>query len=138
MVASVEEAKKIAVFNNKALELASKFWPGPLTMILKIRPNSLANNFNKLNDTVGIRIPNHPIALELLRLAKFPLAVTSANISGNDPNVTFNQAKNSIGEKLDFLIDGSESLIGVASAVVDITDEKNLKIIREGTVELDY
>jgi L-threonylcarbamoyladenylate synthase len=134
MVSSVEEAKKIAEFNNKAQELAKKYWPGALTIILKLKPDYLANNFNKMNDTVGIRIPNHSLALEILRAFNSPLAVTSANISGKGDNISFAEAKTSLGDKLDLLIDGGSSDIGISSTVIDLTDETNPKILRQGSV----
>ena len=136
MVASLEEAKKIAEFNSKALELAKKYWPGALTIILKLKPDYLANNFNKINETVGIRIPNHPMAIEILRHANFPLAVTSANISGENAHVIYEEAKKNFAGKLDMFIDGGESEIGISSTVIDITDESNLKIVRKGSIKL--
>ncbi len=136
MVATLEEAEKIAVFNDEARALAKKFWPGALTIILKLKQGSLPNNFNKLNDTIGIRIPNHEIALEILREFNAPLAASSANISGDTDNVSFAEAKGSLGEGPDFFVDGGGSVIGISSTVVDMTDGKNPKILRQGSVDI--
>ncbi len=136
LVSSLKEAEEIAVFGPKARELAKKHWPGALTIILKIKPSSLPNNFNKVNETVGIRIPNHPVAIEVLRQLNSPLAATSANISGNDPNIDFASASKTLGDKLDLLIDGGGSAIGISSTVVDLTDENEVKILRQGSVKI--
>lgn len=136
MVANIDKAMEIAIFNNKALELAKKFWPGALTIILKIKPGSLPNNFNKVSDTVGIRIPDHEVALKILDQFGAPVAVTSANISGDPSNINFAEAKKIFGNKLDFFIDGGDSRIGVSSTVIDLTDEKHPKILRHGSVDI--
>ncbi len=89
-----------------------------------------------MNETVGIRIPNHPVAIEVLRQLNSPLAATSANISGNDPNIDFASASKTLGDKLDLLIDGGGSAIGISSTVVDLTDENEVKILRQGSVKI--
>jgi L-threonylcarbamoyladenylate synthase len=153
MVPSLSDARKMAIFSGKALELAKKFWPGALTMVLKLRPEALKTEsnpapqqdkfdprispeINKLNDTVGIRIPDHPIALEILRQVDFPLAVTSANISGDESTVSYAEAEKILGNKLDFLIDGGESRIGISSTVIDASVDNEINIIREGSIKL--
>lgn len=136
MVASIEQAEKIAHFNDKARELARKHWPGALTIVLKLRSDGIANYFNRAGDTVGIRIPNHPIALEIIRELNSPIAASSANISGEDPNIDFATASKTLGDKLDHLIDGGKSTIGISSTVIDATDGANIKIIREGSVKI--
>jgi L-threonylcarbamoyladenylate synthase len=101
-----------------------------------MKQDALPNNFNKVNDTVGIRIPNHIIALEILRGFGKPVVATSANISGQSPNIDFAEAKRTIGAKLDHLVDGGLSKVGVGSTVVDYTDENDPKILREGSIEV--
>jgi L-threonylcarbamoyladenylate synthase len=136
LVSSLEQAEQIAEFNVKARELARKFWPGALTIVLKLRSDGIPNYFNKNSDTVGIRIPNHPIALEILRELGSPLAATSANISGQGDNITFAAAQKSLGDKLDMLIDGGESKVGISSTVIDATNPAEIKILRQGSVRI--
>ncbi len=134
LVPSLEVAETIAHFNDKAIQLARKFWPGALTIVLKLRADGIVNHFNATGDTVGIRIPAHPIALEVLRELGSPLAATSANISGGDDNISFEAASSALGDKLDALIDGGESKVGISSTVVDATDPSDIKILRQGSV----
>ncbi len=136
LVSSLEQAEEIAEFNVKARELARKFWPGALTIVLKLRSDGIPNYFNKNSDTIGIRIPNHPIALEVLRELGSPLVATSANISGESDNITFAAAQKTLGDKLDMLLDGGESKVGVSSTVVDLTNPAEVKILRQGSVKI--
>jgi len=118
LVASLQKAKKLGQFNKEALSFAKKNWPGPYTLIV---PG------NKGKKTVGLRIPNHQTILKLIRKVG-PIAATSANISGLLPALTTKQAKEYVGEKVDFVLPG-RTRQGRASKVIDLTKEK-YKVIR--------
>jgi L-threonylcarbamoyladenylate synthase len=118
--------------DENALRLAEKFWPGPLTLIvprLSTIPNALSPTL-----TVGVRIPDHPIALSLLRLVG-PLAVTSANLSGSENTVNAQQVLSQLDGRIHLILDGGTTPGGVPSTVIEcIGDEP--KILREGPIPL--
>ncbi len=107
--------------------LAAKHWPGALTLIAK-KKNIVSDLVTAGKDTVGVRIPNHPLALALLR--RFgPLVTTSLNQSGEDPIMTFKDAM-AYEDRVDYLVDGGKTE-GIASTVYDA---ENYVIIRQGKV----
>ncbi len=114
------------------LELAQQYWPGPLTLVLKRQPE-LPQQLSS-NDTLGVRVPDHPFALELLA-STGPLAVTSANRSGAPPARTAAQVAESLGDRIDLIVDGGRTPGGVASTVVDLTSGTP-RLLRPGPIEL--
>ncbi len=116
-----------------AEELMTAFWPGPLTLVFERVPNVIAPNVTPGVSTVGIRMPDHPVALELLRQLKGPLAAPSANRSGK-PSPT--EAKH-VAEDLDgiipLILDGGQTGIGLESTVIDMTTTPPI-ILRPGGV----
>lgn len=115
-----------------AYELFEKFSPGPLTIILK--KNSIVPNIVTAGlDTIAIRIPAHPIALKLIKETGLPIAAPSANISGRPSPTNFEMAIYEMNGKVDAIIDGGQSNIGLESTVIKI--EKNeIKILRPGAI----
>jgi len=115
-----------------AVKLARRFWPGPLTLIvprLPQLPNILSSNL-----TIGVRIPDHPVALSLLKLVG-PLAVTSANLSGNANTNTAQQVLDQLDGRVHLILDGGQTPGGVPSTVADCTGTETL-ILREGPISL--
>jgi L-threonylcarbamoyladenylate synthase len=115
-----------------AMMLAQRFWPGPLTLIVPRLPH--LPNVLSSNPTIGVRIPDHPIALSLLRLAG-PLAVTSANLSGQANTTTAQEVFGQLKGRIHLIVDGGHSPGGVPSTVVDCTGPEPL-LIREGPITL--
>lgn len=110
----------------KAKKLIKENWPGPLTIVLyksKKVPKLVTGGGSK----VGIRMPNHPIALELIKKCG-PIVATSANISGKPPALTAKEVKDNLPE-IDYVINGGKVKLGKASRVIDLT-EKYPKILR--------
>ena len=103
-----------------AHKLAATFWPGALTMILKAQP-SLTWDLGETKGTVALRMPDHKIALALLQETG-PLAVSSANLSGQAAATTCQQAEAALGSKVKIYLDGGSSPKGEASTIVDMTD----------------
>ncbi|RLI20042.1 threonylcarbamoyl-AMP synthase [Candidatus Bathyarchaeota archaeon] len=132
---SIENAKRIAEFNDKALKIAEAFWPGPITLILPKKPN-LPDIVTCNHRTVGVRVPNHEVALELMRLSVGLLIGTSANKTGGEPPKTVEEAVRQIGEKVDIVLDGGRVPLGMPSTVVDLTVETPT-VVREGPVKLN-
>jgi L-threonylcarbamoyladenylate synthase len=103
-----------------AHKLAETFWPGALTMILKSQP-SLTWDLGETKGTVALRMPDHKIALALLQETG-PLAVSSANLTGEPAATTCQQAERYLGSKVKVYLDGGSSPKGEASTIVDMTD----------------
>lgn len=119
---------------DRALKLAEKFWPGPLTMILPAQP-SLQWDLGETKGTVALRVPNNKIALALLAETG-PLAVSSANLTGEPAATTATGAHGYLGEKVSVYLDGGDSEIGESSTILDLTGER-VRIVRAGAVTRD-
>lgn len=131
LLASIPDLKKVAAkYNRAALQIAEAFWPGPLTLVVPRRPD-LPNALSSSN-TIGVRIPNHPVTLALLRLTG-PLAVTSANLTGQENARTAREVLAQLDGRFHLLIDGGETPGGVPSTVVDVTGKKPV-ILRAGPI----
>jgi L-threonylcarbamoyladenylate synthase len=110
--------------------LAQKFWPGPLTIILKkaaIVPDIVTANL----DSVGIRMPNHPIALALIRQAGVPVAAPSANRFTEISPTTAQHVSQSLGDAVDLILDGGPARVGIESTVVSLRRDPHV-ILRPG------
>ncbi len=132
MVSQSIQAKQIARLNSKFWVLAQAFWPGPLTIILP-KTERLPDIVTAGGETVALRIPDHPIALQLLKLVHFPMAVTSANLSGQPPALTANDALAQLEGRVDAIVDGGRAPGGQASTIVDITQEP-MQLLRAGPI----
>lgn len=121
-----------------ARELAEKFWPGPLTIV--VRKSALVPDIvTGCGPTVALRCPNHPVALALLNAAGVPIAAPSANRSGELSPTTAEHARTSLAGRYDFLLDDGPCPIGLESTVVEIT-ATGVRILRPGLIgaaELD-
>ncbi len=118
-----------------ALCLAEKFWPGPLTIVLKAKPNVPAI-VRAGGATVGLRCPDHPLTLEALRLAKLPFAAPSANPSGSESPKNAAKVLEYFDGKIPAVIDGGHCGIGRESTLIDMS-AKPYKILREGALSAD-
>jgi len=113
-----------------AMRLAEKFWPGPLTIVLR-QASDLADAISAYG-TVGVRIPDHPVAQELIHAAG-PLAVTSANRSGDTEACTAEEIETNMGAQVDLIVDGGRTPGGQPSTVVDCTQDPP-RILRVGPI----
>lgn len=117
-----------------ATKLVEAFWPGGLSLVVEHAP-SLAWDLGDAKGTVMVRMPLHPVALDLLRSVG-PMAVSSANRSGQPPAITAAEAENQLGDQVSVYLDGGSAPIGVASTVVDVTGPIPV-VLRQGAVPLD-
>ncbi len=115
-----------------ALALAQTFWPGPLTLVL-FKNENISNLVTAGKDKIGVRIPDHPVALALLRDLEGPIVATSANVSRKKPAVTAEQAVESLRHYVAVVLDAGMCQLGVPSTVLDIT-VKPPQILRLGAV----
>lgn len=113
-----------------ALRLAKKFWPGPLTLVVPKHPE-IPESISP-RPTIGVRIPDHPLALALLQ-AVGPLAVTSANLSGQANTTTAAEVLAQLDGRIDLILDGGKTPGGQPSTVVDMTGEAPV-ILRPGPI----
>lgn len=114
--------------------LIEAFWPGGLTLVVE-HAASLAWDLGDSRGTVAVRMPLHPVALELLARTG-PMAVSSANRSGQPAALTAEQARGQLGDSVQLYLDGGPAVLGVASTIVDVTTE-NPRIVRTGAVSAD-
>ncbi len=129
---SIENLLRIASFNQKSNVLASKFWPGPLTLILQKKP-VLPDLVTFGHSTVGVRVPNCVVALRLIQLSGGLLIGTSANLTGRRPCTKAREAADQIGEKVDLILDGGETLLKRESTVARLVGGA-LEILRRGAI----
>ncbi|HEY9510349.1 MAG TPA: L-threonylcarbamoyladenylate synthase [Verrucomicrobiae bacterium] len=135
-VADLELAKQ-CVSNWPAIadELAAEFWPGPLTLILP-RSNRVPDNVTAGGPTVGIRWPSHPLVQAVIRDCGFPLAAPSANPSNCVSPTNAEHVQKQLGGKLQLIVDGGQSQVGIESTVLDLTVSPP-RILRPGMIDED-
>lgn len=136
-ISDIRDVKDLAIeIPESFYRLADRFWPGPITFILKkskFVPDLVSAGLN----TIGIRIPRHPIALSLLRQAGVPVAAPSANISGSPSPTNVHHVITDLNGKVDVIIDGGECEFGLESTVLDLTGNFPM-ILRPGGVTLEH
>ena len=115
-----------------AYDLAERFWPGPLTMVLPARDVVPKRTTGGLS-TVAVRCPDCAVAREIIRLAGVPLAAPSANLSGKPSTTTAEHVRHDHDGKIDAIVDGGACRVGVESTIVDLT-EKRPRLLRPGGI----
>jgi len=134
LASDMECIQKIAFINEKARKIAEKYWPGPLTLVVLKKP-ALPDIVTCGLPSVGVRIPKHTVAFQLIRLCNGLLVGTSANKTGDKPPKTAREAAKQLGEEVDIVLDGGPTPLGKESSVIDLTSMKP-KMLREGPVKL--
>jgi len=112
--------------------LAERFWPGPLTLVLRRSPAFQSAALGG-GDNVALRVPDHPFLRDLIRAVGEPITGTSANRSGRPSCRTATEVERELGDAIDLIIDGGPSRVGRESTVVDITPDTP-KILRKGAI----
>lgn len=134
LIHASEKLKEISVDIPEYVEtLADAFWPGPLTIIVNKHP-SIPDQVSP-GPTLGVRVPDHRIALALLKAAG-PMAVTSANLSGENNTRTTSEVMEQLDGKVHMILDGGQTPGGVPSTVLDCTSDPP-KILRKGPIGID-
>lgn len=118
---------------EKAEQLMEAFWPGALTIIFQLKEGALSKLATAGLNTVGIRMPDHPVALKLLELANLPIAAPSANTSGKPSPTTALHVTEDLDSVIAGIVDGGPTGVGVESTVIDCTDSVPV-ILRPGGV----
>ena len=133
LVATEGEARRAAVFDGRAARLAAATWPGPITLVLRRTEHSRSWDLGGDGISIGVRVPDDPIALELLRRAG-PLATTSANRSGDPPAEDAEALRAAFGDRVAVYLIADRAITGSASSVVDLTGPEPV-ILRRGDVD---
>ena len=120
---------------DSALALADAFWPGPLTMILP-RSSEVPSETTGGLDTVAVRMPSHPAALELIRRSGGYIAAPSANTSGRPSPTRAQHVYDDLNGRIDMIIDGGPVGIGIESTIIDLTEEVPM-VLRPGFISID-
>ncbi|EAG9427939.1 threonylcarbamoyl-AMP synthase [Listeria monocytogenes] len=123
----------VSSYPPKAIQLMEKFWPGPLTVILPLKKDSLAANVSAGLSTVGVRMPEHPVSLALINAANVPVAAPSANRSGKPSPTTADHVIEDLDGKIAGIIDGGPTGVGLESTVIDCSSEMPI-ILRPGGI----
>jgi L-threonylcarbamoyladenylate synthase len=135
-VASVDQARELAAeWPEEAERLAREYWPGPLTLVVPkkaVVPDEVTAGL----PTVGLRIPRHPIALQLLHAAAVPIAAPSANRFTHLSPTTAQHVRDAFGQETPFLLDGGPCEVGLESTVVAVTTD-GLEVLRPGMAFVD-
>ena len=121
--------------DRKARKLIERFWPGPLTIVVAKR-DTLPDIVTAGLSTVAIRMPDHPVALNLIREAKTPISAPSANPFGYLSPTTAEQVKEQLGDKIDVILDNGKTPLGIESTVIDLTGQLPI-ILRPGGVPVE-
>ena len=133
---SIEAAQNyVDSFPDWAVALSEKFWPGPLTLLLP-RNTSIPDIVTNGSDLVGIRVPNHPLTLTLLKELPFPLAAPSANPFGYVSPTTAKHVQDQLKDKPAYILDGGNCHVGLESTIIGIKDNKPA-IFRTGGISVE-
>ena len=132
IVSKDDLARLVSEIPPVAKSLMEKFWPGPLTMVLSASPQ-VPELVTAGTGKVGIRMPDHPVALALIKAAGTPIVAPSANISGEPPPTTAQEVLEYLDGKIELILDAGPTRLKVSSTVVDLT-ESPPRILREGGI----
>lgn len=117
-------------------KLFEQFWPGPLSVIFRKKENGFSDTITAGHPTVAVRVPNHPLTLQLLNNLSFPLVAPSANPFGYVSPVTPEHVYDQLGNEVDYILDGGRTEIGLESTILDLATEPPL-IRRKGGVTIE-
>lgn len=130
-IAEKEQLKKFAVYNDYRIDSLTKiFWPGPLTLVLP-KTDAVPDIVTAGNATVAVRMPNHNVALELIKQSGVPIAAPSANKFGHLSPTDAQHVVKSLGNKVDIILDGGKCAVGVESTIIELADNE-IYLLRPG------
>jgi L-threonylcarbamoyladenylate synthase len=131
-VSDVEAAFALAEFTGAALTLAARFWPGPLTLVLPRKAGCSVSLLASAGlSSVALRVPQHSLALELIRETGRPIVAPSANPSGRISPTTAQHVRDGLGNKVDMILDGGPCAVGLESTIVSLLDDTP-RLLRAG------
>ena len=135
LVAGLDQVEAVAQpMSAQAQRLAERFWPGPLTLVMRRSPD-LPGLVTGGADTVAVRMPGHPVPLELARRLGRPITGTSANLSGQPDLLDLSALETQLGGLVDYIIQAGPVPAGTPSTIVDVTGDAP-QLLREGAISL--
>ena len=136
-IADVDFLNDYVKMDERVLALANKFWPGPLTMVLPRKQHNPALDLACAGlPTVSVRMPKHPVALDLIKAAQTPIVAPSANRSQSISPTTAKHVQNSLGNRVPMILDGGACKVGVESTIIDLTTSK-IVLLRAGGIAVE-
>jgi L-threonylcarbamoyladenylate synthase len=133
-VHDIDTAKRLGNFSHDALKLADKFWPGPLTIVVKATTDDAVCELARAGlETIAIRMPSHEVARDLLKAVNFPIVAPSANRSGHVSPTTAQHVANDLAGKVDLILDGGATAVGLESTIVDFSNDTP-RLLRSGGI----
>ena len=137
-IAEVDFLKEYAATDERVFALAKHFWPGPLTFVLRrIEENPSIDLACSGLRTLTVRMPNHPVALDLIRASGVPIVAPSANKYQSISPTTAQHVADGLGDKVDMILDGGACKVGVESTIIDLTDKQIVMLRAGGTSKED-
>ena len=137
LILLIHDKAQLEQFTNHVSDTAQKlmdaFWPGPLTLVFPLLEGTVSAAVTRGKTTIGVRMPNHAVALALLELANVPIAAPSANLSGNPSPTTAAQVAADLDGRIAAIVTGSICNIGEASTIVDVCGDVPV-ILRQGAI----
>lgn len=137
LILLIHEQAQLQTFVTHISETATKlinaFWPGPLTLVLPLKPNAVVSEVTRGHSTIGVRMPNHHVALQLLKLANVPIAAPSANLSGKPSPKTAEEVAIDLNGRIAAILSDGSCNIGEASTIVDVSQEIPV-LLRKGSI----
>jgi L-threonylcarbamoyladenylate synthase len=124
----------VEIIPDSAKKLIKQYWPGPLTLVFKANKN-ISKLITGGQDTVGIRMPSHPVARKLLKAFGKPIAAPSANRFGRISPTTAHAVKEELGNKIKLILDGGKCTVGIESTIIDVRSEP-FKLLRPGIIKI--
>ena len=131
----LEMVARVALLTGRSRELAERYWPGPLTLLLP-RMAAVPDVVTAGRPLVGVRVPAHAVAREMIRLAGVPVAAPSANRFGHTSPTTAQHVLDDLDGRIDAVLDGGPTEVGVESTVAEVVEHGDLVIYRAGGVDL--
>ncbi len=133
-IADPEQAESLVRLDSRARALMARFWPGPLTLVLPRAPGCSVSLLASAGlDTLAVRLPAHPLAVALIQVAERPLAAPSANRSGAVSPTLAAHVRESLGDRVDMILDGGACRVGLESTVLDLSGPQ-AALLRPGGV----
>ncbi|MDJ0652517.1 MAG: L-threonylcarbamoyladenylate synthase [Xanthomonadales bacterium] len=134
-VAGVSEGAAEGQMDHRALALAEAFWPGPLTLVVPVNPAGVTCELARAGlSTIGLRVPAHPLARELISAHGGPLAAPSANPSGKLSPTSAHDVAEAFGQEVALVINGGPSSAGIESAIVAVVGDDQPRLLRPGAI----
>ena len=134
-VASLADAERLALFGTRARQLAARFWPGPLTLVLPLRPDArVAPAVTAGLPTIALRCPAHPAMRAILDACALPLAAPSANRSGAISPTSARHVAEGLGDRVSLIVDGGACHAGLESTIVALRSDGSWQLLRPGPI----